>query len=30
MRAVVSDEAHLVEEWQVFDIRLELFPFTTV
>ena len=30
MRAVVIDEAHLVVEWQVFDICLELFTFTTV
>ena len=30
MRAVVIDEAHLVVEWQVFDICLEVFPFTTV
>ena len=29
-RAVVIDEAHLVEEWQVFDICLESFPFTVV
>ena len=30
MRAVEIDEAHLVVEWQVFHICLELFPFTTV
>ena len=30
MRAVVIDKAHLVVEWQVFDICIELFPFTTV
>ena len=30
MSAVVLDEAHLVVEWQVFDICLALFPFTTV
>ena len=32
MRAVVIEEAHLVVEWQgrhVFDICIELFPFTT-
>ena len=29
MRAVVIDEAHLAVEWKVFDICLELFPFTT-
>ena len=29
MRAVVIDKAHLVVEWQVFDICIELFPFTT-
>ena len=30
MRAVVTDEAYLVVEWQVFNICLELFPCTTV
>ena len=30
MSVVVLDEAHLVVEWQVFDICLALFPFTTV
>ena len=30
MRAGVIDKAYLVLEWQVFDICLELFPFTTV
>ena len=30
MRAVVIDEVYLVVEWQVFNISLELFPFTTV
>ena len=29
MRAVVIEEAHLVVEWQVLDIFIELFPFTT-
>ena len=29
MRAVVIDKAHLVVEWQVFDICIELFPLTT-
>ena len=30
MRAVVIfKEGHLVVEWQVFDICIELFPFTT-
>ena len=28
MRAVVIDEARLAVEWKVFDICLELFPFT--
>ena len=30
MRAAVIDEAHLVVEWQVFDIHLGVFPFATV
>ena len=30
MRAVVIEEAHIVVEWQVFDICIELFPFTTL
>ena len=30
MRAVEIDEVHLVVEWQVFHICLELLPLTTV
>ena len=30
MRAVITNEAYLVVEWQVFNICLELFPCTTV
>jgi len=30
MTAVVTDEAYLVVEWQVFNICHELFPCTTV
>ena len=29
VRAAVIEEAHLVVQWQVFDICVELFPFTT-